>query len=135
MGNEQIRINVQNGYGNSLSNLVNALSESASADREQAWIEVVEAVPGMYRVVNDSLTVKGGDWIIDETALGFVAWDDEVEDLDTGNSDESQCFGMSSELRWNDVGLTPVEFRAPSIERLKEALSHVVVCAWCPGDI
>lgn len=31
---------------------------------------------------------KDGDWIIDAVALGFTQWDDEVEDLDAGNSDE-----------------------------------------------
>ena len=96
---------------------------------EKNWIEVEENEPGIYTVVDNNMTDT------DQTALGFAWWDDQVEDLDNGSSDESQCFGMSDHLRWHDVDLTPDEFRASSLERLKEALAHVEVCAWCPGDI
>lgn len=123
------------GFGMSMGNIIETLSGEAAAKQEGNWIEVEEKEPGVFSVVDDNMTVKNGDWVTESTALGFSQWDGEVEDLDAGSSDESQCFDMSSHLKWQDVDLTPGEFRAPSIERLKEALSHVAICAWCPGDI
>ncbi|MEK7546030.1 MAG: hypothetical protein AAB554_03040 [Patescibacteria group bacterium] len=135
MENIKFRICINSGHSRTVSGMIMALSGSAPAGSDDPWIVVERVAYGRYVVVDENLTCKGGDWISDATALGFTAWDDEVEDLDAGNSDESQCFGMSAHLRWNDVNLTPDEFRAPSIERLLEALSHVTLCAWCPGDI
>jgi len=112
--------------------MIQALSGEAAADPEGAWIEVQEASAGVFIVTDDNMTDD------DNTCLGFVAWDGEVEDLDCGSSDESQCFGMSDHLRWNDVDLRLMhvkEFRAPSISRLVEALSHVTLTAWDPYDI
>jgi len=123
------------GFGMSMGNMIEMLSSGASAKQEGNWIEVEEKGPGVFAIADDNMTVKGGDSVMEITALGFSQWDDEVEDLDAGNSDESQCFGMSSHLKWQDVDLPPEEFRAPSVERLKEALNHVAICAWCPGDI
>jgi hypothetical protein len=122
------------GFGTSMENMIEVLSGEASAKLEGNWIDVEEREPGVFTVVDDNLT-SGSDWIVDPCNLGFSQWDDEVEDLDAGDSDESQCFGMSDHLRWNDVDLTPYEYRASSLERLSEALHHVAVCAWCPGDI
>lgn len=135
MENKKFRIYIRSGYAPTLGGMIEALSGSASADTDKPWIVVESVGGGRYVVVDDNLTVKSDDWICDATALGFSGWDDEVEDLDAGDSDESQCFDMSSHLRWNDVDLTPDEFRAPSIGRLCEALAHVTFCAWCPGDI
>jgi hypothetical protein len=69
--------------------------------------------------------------------IGFAHWDAEVENLDNSEdlSDAAMCFGMSQKLRWNDVMLTPYTYYAPNIERLREAFSHVYLCAWCPLDI
>jgi hypothetical protein len=131
---EYIRIDLSHrGYGRSMGNMLDVLSGNIRL--VENWIIVEEREPGKFFVVNDNMTVKNGDWIVDSVALGFSQWDDEVEDLDAGGSDESHCFGMSDHLRWNDVDLTPYEYKAPSIERLKEAFEHVAVCAWCPGDI
>jgi len=116
------------GFGKSLGEQLEVFSGEASAKQEGNWIEVEEKEPGVFAVMDDNMTVKG-------TARGFSQWDGEVEDLDAGDSDESQCFGMSSHLKWQDVDLTPEEFCAPSIERLKEALDHVAICAWDPEDI
>jgi len=132
----KVRISIpRRGFGMSLGNMLQILTGEALAKLEGNWIEVEERSPHVFTVVDENLTVKNGDWIIDATTLGFSGWDDEVEDLDAGNSDESQCFGMSDHLVWKDVILTPYEFRAPSIERLIEALGHVEICAWCQGDI
>ena len=121
------------GYGRSLGHRIDLLSGEAFAKQEGNWIEVEEKEPSVFAVVDDNMTVKGGNRVSDETYLGFTHWDDEVEDLDgDGNA---QCIGISSHLKWKDVDLTPEEFRAPSVERLKEALNHVAICAWCHGDI
>lgn len=103
-------------------------------ESEGNWIDVEEWKPNVFTVVDNNMTVKNGNWVVDQTSLGFTQWDEEVEDFDH-YSDESQCFGMSNHLRWQDVELTPYKFRAPSAERLKEALTHVTMCAWCPGDM
>lgn len=126
------------GFGMSLGNMIELVFGDAQAKQKDNWIAVEERNPGIFTVVNDNMTVKNGDWVTESTALGFSQWDNEVEDLDGADeysSDESQCFGMSNHLIWKDVDLKPYEFRAPSIERLKEALEHVAICAWCPGDI
>jgi hypothetical protein len=99
------------------------------------WIEVEETSPGVFDVVNDDFTVKNGDAIIEATDRGIMSWDSECKDIDNGQSDEAQCFGHSTEVHWNEVIMMPDGFRAPSIERLKEALKHISIAAWCPGDI
>jgi hypothetical protein len=99
------------------------------------WIEVEEKETGVFEVVDNNMTVKDGDPLKKDTALGFSQWDEGVEDLDNGQSDERRWLGISSHLRWQDVNLTPDRYTAPNIERLKEALTHVVICAWCLGDI
>ncbi len=80
----------------------------------------------------------GSPWTRKST-IGFAHWDKEVENLDDDYSDEAMCFNMSSRLKWKDVELVHGHYggiySAPSIERLKEVLSHVYICAWCPLDI
>jgi hypothetical protein len=100
--------------------------------QEGNWIEVEEKKPGIFTVMDDNITVKDGDRVTEDVTLGFSEWDDEVEDLD-GDEDSQMC-NISEHLKWQDVDLTPEEYHAPSIERLKEALSHVTICAFCPGD-
>jgi hypothetical protein len=73
--------------------------------------------------------------MVDKTDIGFGGWDESVEDLDNGNSNIAQCFGMSQHLKWEDVELTPNEIKAPSLERLNEALKHIDITSYCPGDI
>jgi hypothetical protein len=123
------------GYGRSMGNMLEVLSGEAHEKQEGNWIEVEETTPGNYDIVNDNMTVKDGDGIVENVALGFMGWDDEVEDLDNGQSDESQCFGMSDYLRWETVILAPDHIEAFSINRIKEALKHITIGAWCPGDI
>jgi hypothetical protein len=125
---------VQRDYSYSMGNMTEVLTGEALAAPKENWIIVDEIEPGLFQVVENSMT-SGDYWVQDPVALGFCWWDDEVEDLDAGNSDESQCFGISDHLRWNDVHLTSEELRAPSLDRLREAIGHVAFCAWCPGDI
>ena len=96
---------------------------------------VRETSPGVYRVVDDNLTVKNGNPTVDATALGFSGWDDEVTNLDEDDGDVYTYLGISGHLRWRNVELRRREFRAPSIKRLVQALSRVRFCAWCPGDM
>lgn len=136
MTKERIRISLPHrGFGMSMSNMIEIVFGEAEAKLEGNWIEVEETEPGHFEVVDDNMTVKDGDWITESTNLGLCSWDEEVEDLDAGDSDESQCFGMSSHLKWKDVDIYPGGFTAPSVERIIEALNHVAMCAWCPGDI
>jgi len=121
-------------YKRSIRKLIQSLLDDASAESEEAWIKVKEVSPGIFEIVDNSLT-SGDSRISDPCELGLMGWDDEVQDLDAGQSDESQCFKMSVHLRWKDVDITPDELRASSVERLKEALSHVAFGAWCPGDL
>jgi hypothetical protein len=127
------RIFINRGYGSSMGNMLEVLSGEA-VKQEPNWIEV-EKRHGSFIITDENMTDKKGNWVVDNTSLGFSGWDDEVKDLDNGYSDESQCFGMSTKLQWNEVVLTLESFSAPSIERLCEALEHVGICAWCPGDI
>ena len=84
------------------------------------------------------MTDKKGNWVYDNTALGIIYWDEEVQSLDN-NSDEAQCFDMSNKVKWNEVILEEKNnkwiFQAENIDRLCEALQHVDFGAWCPGDI
>lgn len=130
------RIQVNRGYGQSMGNMVEVLSGQAAEEAgEEHWIEIEETAPGEFEVVGNNMTEESKSTWTGNTALGFVGWDTDVEDNDAGSSDESQCFHMSDSLQWKDVHLSPKHFTAPSIDRLKEALQHVVYTAWCPGDI
>lgn len=129
------RINLAvRGYGKSLGNMIEMLSGEAANKQKGNWIEVERKGSGLFVVTDDNLTEKGDD-PSDQSSLGFIQWDSEVVDLDNGESDEGQCFGMSNHLKWKDVDMTPHEYKAPNIKRLKEALQHVAICAWCPWDI
>ena len=98
-------------------------------------ITVEETEPGAFKIVDDSITKKDGDPMADATDIGFGKWDDSVKDLDNGDSDISKCFGMSEHLQWEDVELTASEIKAPSLNRLEEALQHIEITSYCPGDI
>ncbi len=131
-----ITLTVNRALGSSFGNMIQLLSGGVSANPEGDWIKVEEVSPGIFKIVDNNMTEEEeGNVLCGLWALGLCSWDEEVVDLDAGNSDESQCFGMSDHLRWNDVEITPGELRAPSIDRLKEALGHVAFCAWCPYDI
>ena len=110
---------------------VNRASDSSTLSHN--WVEVQKVSSGIYKVADYRLTGNVDPY--GNNALGFREWDHEVEDLDAGNSDGSSCFDISNHLRWNDVDLTPGEFRATSLRRLKEALTHVTFCVWDQDEI
>ena len=90
--------------------------------------------------ISDVIEPDTGDTWIRKNIIGFFHWDKEVINLDDNCSDEAMCFNMSSRLNWEDVELTLRQgsrgsFKAKNIERLKEALSHIYIAAWCALDI
>lgn len=133
---KKFKIFVNRGFGFSMGNMLDVLSGEAYQEAQKDnWI-IVERKGGVYYIVDDNMTDKEGSWITDSTALGFAQWSEEVKDLDNGHSDESQCFEMSNKLQWNEVTMEiDGPMCAENIERLCEALEHVTICAWCPGDI
>jgi len=134
-------IQVNRGYGKSMSNMIQMLSgeaEAEAATSEGYWVKIKKVEKNLYKIIDENMTDKNGVWIYDDVSLGFSEWDETVTDLDRGSSDASQCFGISGHLIWKDVDMAfdcEYFFKAPSIARIKEALQHVAICAWCPGDI
>ncbi|OGY24314.1 MAG: hypothetical protein A2172_00405 [Candidatus Woykebacteria bacterium RBG_13_40_15] len=109
------------------------VEESASREKGPYQMDVVEKEPGVFRVLRETLTNE------EQPDFAFSKWDDDVEDLDAKagdfRSDISQLSGMSNHLRMGEVDLTPREYHAPSIDLLKEALTHVEFGTFDPGDI
>jgi hypothetical protein len=106
-------------------------SDNAESPR---WIRVVRSDLGGWEVVDDSMTLQGGDWATDATSLGFSEWDDDVENLDL-DSDEWQCFGISGKLRSGGIILFPDHFEGGAIDEVAAALSRVSYCSYCRGDV
>jgi len=99
------------------------------------WIVVETSEFGLYWITAHSVSGRYGARLHDEDWFGYCCWDEEVVDLDAGNSDESDCLGISLHLEWKEVTLTNDRIYAPNLERLKEALQHVTPCAYCYWDI
>ena len=128
------RIFIKRGLGSTIDLIDGLKSNDPESDIDiEPWIQVVQQGHS-FRVVNDNLRDKYGDNNYDATDLGFSAWDHLCENLDR-SSDAMQCFDISLHLKYGEVDLQPDSFHAPSIEKLEEALNHVTICAWCPGDI
>ncbi|MFA6536567.1 MAG: hypothetical protein WCT25_04035 [Candidatus Paceibacterota bacterium] len=124
------KIIVSRGVSLSPENLLAFYTGEASAyPKTKWWVKVEEQEPGSFVVVADNLTTDE-----DAGSLGFSSWDHEVKDLDAGTSAGSEYFNMSDHLQWNDVDMTPEKFKAPTVERLKQALEHVHFCAWDQRD-
>jgi hypothetical protein len=76
----------------------------------------------------------------DPIGIGLSEWDSSVEDMDNGHSDIADIWGMSNHIKWEDVEIDlscgeAFQIKAPSIDRIKEALKHVKVCGYCPSEI
>jgi hypothetical protein len=128
---KKYKIPVNRGYGSSMGNMLEAFSGEHQGSEN--WIEV-ERKAGIYYLIDNSMTVKNGNWVVDNTQLAFAGWDETVQNIDK-YSEEGDIFDMSNKLKWNEVILEPNKFQAKTIERLQEALQHVSFCAWCAGDI
>ncbi len=98
------------------------------------WLILRKHKNNTYAIIDDNMTVKNASWILETTALGFDIWDEDVINQDHG---DAGWLKLSEHLSWYDVDLNlgSKRFRAPSLERLKEALLHVNICAWCLGDL
>ncbi len=121
------RLKISTAYGNSLGNKIDRLSQSTNSF-EDNWIEVEKVKRGHYKVTADSMTNKM------QPELGFSDWDSDVGHLDP-DSDDWTCCEIASHLKWDDVDLTPEIILAPSLTKLKQALSRVRFTAWDPGDL
>jgi hypothetical protein len=111
---------------------------AAETAANRCWIEVTQVSKTTFHVTDDNMTEEG-DPIYTTSDFAFRSWDSEVEQLDVDSySEVVQVFRFSEELRWKDVYMkidVPFIMEAPSLDRLKEALSHVVFGSYCPGDI
>lgn len=103
------------------------LSLFGDAEPGEAWIEVAGG-DGEFEIVNSDL-------LENKAKLGFISWDGSVTDLDDGESPQSAKLRISSHLKWKDVELTPKVIKASSLDELKEALSHVMLCSWFEEDL
>ena len=101
---------------------------------DNGYIEVVEQKPGKYSIVSNNL-VESGAPTTAKTRLGFSSWDNDVEDLDDGTSEQSQKLSVSSHLRWNDVELREQSIRASSLDDVKQALTKITLSSWSEGDL
>lgn len=126
------KIPVNRGYGSSMGNMLEAIAGEHQGRED--WIEV-ERKAGCYYLIDNSMTDKKGNWVVDNTELSFAGWDETVQNLDNMQSEEGEIFGMSNKLKWNEVILEPKKFQAKTIERLQEALEHISFCSWCAGDL
>lgn len=96
-------------------------------------IEVEEITPGLFRVVDFNIVKNRFDDYL-ATSRGFLLWDNEVVNLEE-ESDTYQVLGVAENLKWNDVELTPYEIKAPTLDRLKQALNHLDITLFCKDDI
>lgn len=105
---------------------------------DDQYLLVEETSPGTFRVVRNRIDDHGGalrDW----ERYAFINFDAEVENIESDDDDDRAYWyslpnGASLHLRWKDVEMRPREFKAPSVERLQEALRHVSVYAFNPHD-
>jgi len=88
-----------------------------------AWIELQKVSTKKYKIANCSFKDTN-------QRIGYINWDDEVEDLDDGSTPQSKAKGISSHLQWNDVSLTEESVAGTSIQDIEKALSHTNLTVW-----
>ena len=96
-----------------------------SVNGGEAYIQVEKTSVGEYAVMGDSLTTKVGDTLRNDLALEFSEWDGDVTDLDNGQSDESQCFGLSAKLQWGEVIFSPETIKANNLKSIEDRGKHL----------
>lgn len=101
------------------------------------WIEITPHVhPDTWAIIGDSMTVKHGDWITDNTALGMHPRENGPAINEDHDSDGMQCFGISSHVEVCGIHFEDDLVRGTSsIEQIAQAARHVEFLAWCPGDV
>jgi DNA ligase (NAD+) len=93
-----------------------------------AWIELQKVSVKKYKIINCSFK--------DPTQrIGYIDWDDEVEDLDGGSTPQSKAKGISSHLQWNDVSLTEESVVGTSIQDIEKALDHTNLTVWEEAEL
>jgi len=97
-------------------------------------LKVVEISKGEFEVVDYTISKENSGLFGDFHEYAFGDWDSSVVNMDT-ETDQFLVLGRSQHLRWNDVDLTPMMFRAPSFKRLKEALQHVQFSTYNSNDV
>ena len=130
---------------------------------DNRFVMVAEESPGYFRIVSDNFTQKHSKLleenknVIDkwrkegrdekkiqeyfpgeehDECLGAIEQDNEVEVLDK-DGDSFNVLGVSSHLKWEDVEIDfdDESIRAPSLDRIKEALQHIKIEGYSPFDI
>lgn len=104
-----------------------SLFDSAESD-SAGWIEVQKIAPKKFKIVNSSFKGEG-------QRLGYIYWDDEVQDLDEGSTPQSKNKGISSHLLWNGIKLAEDVITAPDIPDIEKALSHTNLTSWEEGEL
>lgn len=92
------------------------------------WLELQKVSPKKYKILNNSFADDG-------QRIGYIHWDDEVEDLDDGTSAQSKEKGISSHLQWNDISLTEDSIGGSSIEDIEKALAHTNLTVWSEEEL
>ncbi|OGF21995.1 hypothetical protein A2Y83_03215 [Candidatus Falkowbacteria bacterium RBG_13_39_14] len=101
-------------------------------------ITIEETKPGTFRIIDNSITKKDKHIMDGETSLGIKKSNEEVKYLDNDDSDARVFSDSSEHLKWEDVEFSYTglewEIKAPSLERVKEALEHTEMIAYNPED-
>ncbi len=127
---KKIRIRVTRGLGRSLGHLIEREhGDGKKIPKKENWIEVICVRNGRYKVVANNMTSKK------ERGLSFSEWTDDVINLDHEDRSDAAWIGMSEKLRWRNVIITPKKIIAPDIKKVRQALKHVVFCAWDIDDM
>jgi hypothetical protein len=92
------------------------------------WVELQKIAPKKYKIINASF--KG-----DGQRIGYVYWDDEVEDLDDGATEQSKKKNISSFLQWGDVKLMEDSISGPTLQDIEKALARVNLTVWEESDL
>lgn len=127
----KIRIKVKRKLGTSLSHLIEIRHGDGGkvVSEKESWIEVVCAKNGHYKIVANNMTSDK------ESALSFSEWTNDVVNLDNEERSDAAWLKMSEKLQWREVILTPETIIAPNVKTLRQALKHVVFCAWDLEDM
>lgn len=98
--------------------------------QEKSGSMVIQKVaPDRFNIVDNSMFNKN------TPGLGFMAWDkDLVLNMDK-DSDEWQCFKISTKLSIEGCVADGEGFTARGMKGIKEIIKHITYIAYDPGDI
>jgi len=90
---------------------------------QAGWIDVEKVGAKKFKIVECSFKQP-------KEHLGYILWDEEVNDLDDGETPQSRNMGISSHLQWQDVIFKDDLVYAASLEDIAKALTHTNLTAW-----